>query len=332
MNDPILSIIIPSYNTSKYVDECLPTFIDEKLFGKVIIYLIDDGATDDIAGKIKPYVEKYPQLFHFVHKENGGHGSVINYGVHKLVKTKYFKVIDGDDWVITDALVELVDYLSITDDDAVVSSYKSVRPDETTDIKATDNDKLVAKHSYDISFVNDFNITIHSITYKTSIFLSNKIYLPEKVFYEDNLYRLYPFLYVKTISFILESVYCYRLGNPTQSISTSSKLKHMNDSLFIRNEGYKFYSDHQHEIPLSLSMYFASVMASGMGLYRTIVSAYKANKETVTLLKSLYEEDKKYPLVIKEFKKSKFHRFLFFFNCNLLSLLILKHFKVDGNN
>ena len=46
---PILSIIIPSYNTSKFVDECLPTFIDDYLIGKVVIYLIDDGATDGVA-------------------------------------------------------------------------------------------------------------------------------------------------------------------------------------------------------------------------------------------------------------------------------------------
>ena len=92
--EPILTIIIPSYNTSKFVDECLPTFIDDYLIGKVVIYLIDDGATDDTQGKIQKYVMDYPDLFKFVHKENGGHGSVINFGVHNLVKSKYFKIID----------------------------------------------------------------------------------------------------------------------------------------------------------------------------------------------------------------------------------------------
>ena len=47
MNTPILSIIVPSYNTSKFVNECLPTFVHQELFGKIVVYLIDDGATDN---------------------------------------------------------------------------------------------------------------------------------------------------------------------------------------------------------------------------------------------------------------------------------------------
>lgn len=326
MNSPILSIIIPSYNTSKYVDECLPTFIDERLFGKVIIYLIDDGATDDTEEKIKPYVEKYPQLFQFIHKENGGHGSVINYGVHKLVKTKYFKVIDGDDWVNTDALVKLVDYLFTTDDDAVVSSYQCVYPNKRINTKATDNSGLIANTSYDISFINNFNITIHSIIFKTSIFIDNNIILPEKVFYEDNLYRLYPFLYVKTISFIDEPVYCYRLGNPNQSISIESSRKHLNDSYAVRNAGYSFYADNISKVSKELAIYFSRVLAHGLLLYKNLILLNPVSKKLQFELKRLYKEDKKYPLIIKSLKEMKSCKILFLFHFSLLSISFVKHY------
>ena len=57
MKNYILSIIVPSYNISKYVDEVLPTYISDSLFGKVKILLIDDGATDDTKIKVSKYVK-----------------------------------------------------------------------------------------------------------------------------------------------------------------------------------------------------------------------------------------------------------------------------------
>ena len=59
------------------------------------------------------YEKIAPQTFKYVEKENGGHGSTINKGI-SLATGKYFKVIDGDDWVDTDALIKFIDELAIT--------------------------------------------------------------------------------------------------------------------------------------------------------------------------------------------------------------------------
>ena len=45
-----------------------------------------------------------------ISKENGGHGSTINRGIEEA-SGKYFKVVDGDDWVFTEGLRELVSLL-----------------------------------------------------------------------------------------------------------------------------------------------------------------------------------------------------------------------------
>ena len=65
--EPILTIIIPAYNISLYVDECLPTYINDRLFEKIKVILIDDGATDDTKEKVERYCERYPDIFTFVH-------------------------------------------------------------------------------------------------------------------------------------------------------------------------------------------------------------------------------------------------------------------------
>ena len=98
MGKPILSIIVPSYNVSKYVDEVLPFYIEEDLLGRIKVIFIDDGATDDSAQKINEYVKKHPETLEFYHKENGGLCDARNYGVKKANGT-WITFVDGDDWL-----------------------------------------------------------------------------------------------------------------------------------------------------------------------------------------------------------------------------------------
>ena len=58
MSKPILTIVVPSYNVSKYVDLVVPYYTSDMLFGSIKVAFIDDGATDDSAQKIGEYVKK----------------------------------------------------------------------------------------------------------------------------------------------------------------------------------------------------------------------------------------------------------------------------------
>lgn len=224
---PILSIIIPSYNISKYVDFCVPTFINDNLIGKICVLFIDDGATDDTKYKLEPFLEKYPELFTFASKDNGGHGSVINYALRELIKTKYFKVIDGDDWISSSDLLRLVNYLYNCDDDLIVSNYMRVYSNKQTFVPG------ILSNSTRSNKIDNYNIVLHSCTFKTSIFVDNHIFIREKVFYDDIEYVLFPLLYINSFSYCECTPYFYRLDNPNQSVSTLSMLKHYDDLCLI---------------------------------------------------------------------------------------------------
>lgn len=229
---PILTIIIPSYNTARYINKVIPSFISDELMGRIKVLFVNDGSTDDTQEKINYYTERYPELFECFTKPNGGHGSVINEGV-RLTTTKYFKIVDGDDWVKTDALIELTDYLSACDDDMVLTDCLYVYPDKTqlsTGVIGTD---LKPRISYDRSKLNDASTSIHKVTFKTEMYRSAGILLPEKTYYEDNLYHLYPLRSVRRFSYIDIPVYQYRLGNEDQSVSLRSHIKHLEQGLSI---------------------------------------------------------------------------------------------------
>lgn len=109
--DKLLTVVIPSYNVEKFLNQTLDSFVcDESVMKKFEVIVVDDGSKDNTAKIGKEYADKYPDTFRVISKENGGHGSTINCGIRNAVG-KYFKVVDGDDWVNTADFVKLVEEL-----------------------------------------------------------------------------------------------------------------------------------------------------------------------------------------------------------------------------
>lgn len=230
--EKILTIIIPSYNTAEYIDKNIKTMLDERLFDDVEIMMINDGSKDDTSTIAHKYESLYPQCVKVVDKENGGHGSVINTGV-SLAKGKYLKIIDGDDWVDTNALYKLVQFLKKTDADIVFSPYIShgeKSGSETLNARMDVEPETLFSISEFIS--KRLNPQIHTITVKKDIWLLNNIRVTEKCFYEDFQYANYPIPFVKQAAYLDFPVYYYLTEQKTQSVSDSSTYKNL--SMFVK--------------------------------------------------------------------------------------------------
>ena len=100
MDEKILTVTIPSYNVEAYLEDCLESFVNSEVMDDIEVLIVNDGSSDNTVKIAQRYVDKYENTFRLINKENGGHGSTINTGVREA-KGKYFKVVDGDDWVDT---------------------------------------------------------------------------------------------------------------------------------------------------------------------------------------------------------------------------------------
>ncbi len=98
-NVPQLSIIVPVYNTSKYLNRCLASLVEavENTRYLVEVLVINDGSTDNSEEIIDEYCIKYSYIKKF-NKMNGGLSDVKNYGL-KIVKGEYVIFLDSDDYV-----------------------------------------------------------------------------------------------------------------------------------------------------------------------------------------------------------------------------------------
>ena len=230
--EKILTVVIPSYNVEKYLDQTLQSFIDVSIMEKLEVLVVDDGSKDRTAEIGEKYVLRYPETFRVIRKKNGGHGSTINVGITEA-NGKYFKVVDGDDWVETKDFAELVLKLENCDSDFVMTNFKEV-DDQTRDSVLWDYKKMPDGKEMSFAEAAEKNIMpMHALTIKTAILQKQNIRMDEHCFYVDVEYILYPVPYVMTVTRFDLTVYMYRVALATQSVSMTGFQTHINDHIRV---------------------------------------------------------------------------------------------------
>lgn len=223
----VLSVSVAAYNVSAYIRECLDCFLEASVLDRCEVIVVDDGSKDDTAIIVQEYVDKYPDTFKLVQKENGGWGSTLNTSI-PIATGKYFRQLDGDDFLNSEQLKEFLDLLETTDADVVDSYYREFR-DGTYDIigTITTDESIPRERKLKIDEVSGrYDIAMHMFTFKTKILQRNNIRMAEHCFYTDVEFIIKAFSRCETIIFTELVVYMYRLGRDGQSMSIDGFIKH----------------------------------------------------------------------------------------------------------
>lgn len=123
-----LSVIIPTYNTSKeYFSKCLASLVCERA-GEIEIVVIDDGSMEQYSNEIKQEIEKSPLDIGYCKKKNGGQNSAREYGLAKA-SAQYVFFMDADDYVDTVALDVVISLLKNNHPDILAFNYDVRTPD-----------------------------------------------------------------------------------------------------------------------------------------------------------------------------------------------------------
>lgn len=114
MTSPEISIIIPVYNSEKYLRACLDSVLDQT-FTDFELILVDDGSPDRCGGICDEYADKDERV-RVCHIENSGSSAARNYGIDRA-RGKYLGFIDSDDYIDKDMYRVLYDNLKKEDAD-----------------------------------------------------------------------------------------------------------------------------------------------------------------------------------------------------------------------
>jgi len=115
VNDCLVSIVVPIYNSAAYLDEFYKCFC-EQTFKNFELICVVDGATDNSLDIVKNYCNNNENFKYIVHDDNLGAGVARNSG-YRLAKGKYIIFVDADDLYDKDFVYELYNNISNNDSD-----------------------------------------------------------------------------------------------------------------------------------------------------------------------------------------------------------------------
>ncbi len=119
-----ISVIIPVYNTEKYLKRCFNSVIEQN-YPNLELVIINDGSKDNSESIIEEYKTKYPDLISYYKKENTGVADTRNFGVEKATGD-YIMFLDSDDYIDKALFENLEDYIK---NDVELIKFKLQRVD-----------------------------------------------------------------------------------------------------------------------------------------------------------------------------------------------------------
>ncbi len=125
----LVSIVVPIYNVSKYLQECIESIICQT-YKNIQIILVNDGSQDDSL-KICQRYEKIDERIVVINKKNGGLVSARKAGVQKA-EGEYITAIDGDDWIDSKYIEEIMEIVKNYDVDVVCTNCVYSYPNNKT--------------------------------------------------------------------------------------------------------------------------------------------------------------------------------------------------------
>lgn len=233
MNDIKISIIVPIYNVEQYCRECFDSLLKQTQTG-IEVLLVNDGTKDSSGEIAKEYANKYPQLFHYFEKPNGGLSDARNFAI-PFVKGKYIAFVDSDDYVHRDMFKRMWEKAEKTGAEIVECELEKVWIHK--------KERIILPKEY--ININDYmlnaRVCVWNKLYKTTWIRDLQVLFPKGLLYEDIcfFYKITPFLKQMPAT-VHESLYFYRQREGSILSASNKRILELHD---IFGELFKYYSD-----------------------------------------------------------------------------------------
>jgi glycosyltransferase involved in cell wall biosynthesis len=122
MSTPLVSILIPVYNTAAYLTRAIESILDQQ-YSSMEIILINDGSTDASETIIQSFQD--PRIRYVAHAKNMGLVYTLNQGID-LSAGKYIARMDGDDVCLPGRIAQQVGYLESHPEVSVLATRVSL--------------------------------------------------------------------------------------------------------------------------------------------------------------------------------------------------------------
>ncbi len=126
MIEPLVTIVVPIYNSEKYLNRCLDSIVAQT-YKNLEIVLVDDGSSDT-SPKICDEWQARDARIHVIHKQNAGAGMARNTGIDNAAG-EYIFIFDSDDYIAPNTVEKCISVAHMTSADTVLFGRNDVYTD-----------------------------------------------------------------------------------------------------------------------------------------------------------------------------------------------------------
>ena len=268
---PLVSVIVPCYNSEKYIERCIISILNQT-YNNIEIIIIDDGSTDSSLDIIKRLSNNYDNI-KYIHQSNSGVSAARNKGLSNA-NGDYITFVDSDDTILPEMYETLMELIVSHKADISHCSYQRIKGNN---IKKLGGTNLVEVYDSKTALAyllkgEKFSPSICNKLYSKKC-ISNIRLNTEISINEDYLFNYFLFCNSKKIVYIDKCFYEYH-NETVSSVTRINQIKRANDVLKTReiiNETINQESDLKKQAELN-------VFKSQILLYRT----YLYNKNNCT--------------------------------------------------
>jgi len=222
---PLVSVIVPVYNSEKYIAQCVDSLLHQTL-KNIEILLIDDGSTDNSPALCDEYA-RHDKRVKAIHQKNGGYGKACNSGI-KLAGSGYFGILESDDYAEPDMFEKLYNLAKTNDLDVARGHfyYYNSQNDthERVDLSHIPQNSVYAPRDH-FSVFNQAP-SVWAMIYRKSFITKNKIKFLETpgASYQDTSFAFKVYACADRFMLTDGTFVHYRIDNENSSVASKEKV------------------------------------------------------------------------------------------------------------
>ena len=221
---PKISIIVPFYNTEKYIERCLTSLVNQTV-SDIEIVCINDGSNDNSLEIVKTFANKDLRI-KILEQENLKQGAARNNGT-KIAVGEYIGFVDSDDWVDLDYFEKLYNAAKKYNSDIALATNVRIGNGKTKkrlNIKKEEV-KTNLQEKFDICSLAKNPCPTNKI-YRLNMLKNNNIFWPEGCYCEDKLFVTKAVYFANSVVSVPD-IYYYYFRNPDSTVNSKKTKKYL---------------------------------------------------------------------------------------------------------
>ena len=295
MRQPRVSIVVPVYNSEKYLGRCIESAVNQT-YKETEIILVDDGSTDSSASICDSWAEKDSRIT-VIHKINEGAGLARNAGL-AAVTGDYVLFVDSDDYILPETVQKCIEAALKNASQIVLYGRSDILQNGEIKDKTIKTDKFFFDGRADVQDLFA-SLCVHSMgfglgvvgkMFKTDTVKDNGIRFcsEREVLSEDALFLTELFAFAERVTIVPEHLYMCVIHGDSLSNRATPDFQHQNNVFLKKATDICEQNGYSQNVKNHLKARYLSYALAGI---KQLAASGKTHKENVAALKSLFNDE-----------------------------------------